>query len=118
MKKMLLASAVVVAILGISGCGDSPRSTEDLQKLSKAELDSMGEECVGFIYGTAFKSKEEADKQWGELEKIVANINKSRGKEVNFKDFPYSSVTNDEFSKFGNGNEFFKKMIECDRILK
>ncbi|GAD19997.1 hypothetical protein [Helicobacter fennelliae] len=119
MKKILTFATILGLILTLSGCGDSPRSIEDLQKLSKAELKSMGEECLGFYYGTGFKSKKEAEEQWGEIEKIAANISQFRGKELrSAKSFSYKSVTDDEFAKFGNGNEFFKKIIECGRLPK
>lgn len=126
MKKMLLASAVVVAILGIGGCGDSPKSVEELQKLSKEELDSMYKECKTKLDEEAamLMTTEKGLKQLEEMEdkrkEIEKAINKARGKDTSpfdlFSDVWYGKITDDELAKFGDGNKDFKKMVECGRI--
>ncbi len=120
---MLLASAVVVAILGISGCGDSPKSIEELQKLSKEELDSMYKECKTKLDEEAamLMKTEKGLEQLGEMEdkrkEIEKAINKARGTSIiPFGYGWHGTITDDELAKFGDGNDNFKKIVECGRI--
>ena len=120
MKKMLIGSLSLAAIFAFSGCGDSVKSVEEYQKLSKAELDSMFKECDEKMDRELNPFVPETLKVLEEMEEISEKIKQSRGKNapiVDFKSFEgYGSVTDEELAKFGNSK--YAEFVTCGRIYR
>ncbi|OBV30138.1 hypothetical protein BKN38_05270 [Helicobacter sp. CLO-3] len=118
MNKALVFSAAAAAMLAISGCGDSPKSIEDYQKLPKAELESMYDKCEKKLLNKDFSSRDEmneAIKKEEAINKVTKKINEARGTSViPFGLAWYGTVTDEELSKFGNSE--YAEYVECGRI--
>ena len=116
MKKSLICGAAIVAMVAISGCSDSVKSVEDYQKLSKAELDSMFEECENKLKSKANPLTPDGLELVKEIEEVSKKIRKAGGTDTKkyLGYVGYGLVTDEELSQFGNSK--YAEFVECGRI--